>query len=45
MMSGEEAEGVALPNGKRLKYTISGHLQFWVTIVLMGHAYPIIVDR
>ena len=41
---GEEAEGVALPNGKKLKYTLSGHLQFWLTIILMGHAIPNIVE-
>ena len=41
---GEEAEGSILPNGKRLKYTLSGHLQFWLSIILMGHAYPNIIE-
>ena len=41
VLPGETAEGVALPDGKKLKYTISGHLQFWVTILAMGHALPI----
>lgn len=41
---GEEAEGVILPNGKRLKYTLSGHLQFWLSIILMFHAYPNIIE-
>ena len=40
---GEEAEGTILPNGKKLKYTLSGHLQFWITIILMGHFYPQII--
>lgn len=25
---------------KKLKYTMSGHLQFWICILAMGHAYP-----
>lgn len=35
---------MALPNGKKLKYTLSGHLQFWLTIILMGHAIPSIME-
>jgi Ergosterol biosynthesis ERG4/ERG24 family len=35
---------VVLPNGKKLKYTLSGHLQFWLTIILMGHAIPNIIE-
>jgi hypothetical protein len=35
---------VVLPNGKKLTYTLSGHLQFWLTIILMGHAIPNIVE-
>ncbi len=42
ILPGETVEGVELPNKKRLKYTMSGHLQFWLTIVAMGHAYPIL---
>ena len=43
-LTGEEAEGTLLPNGKKLSYTLSGHLQFWITIVLMGHAVPLITE-
>lgn len=42
ILPGESVEGVELPNKTRLSYTMSGHLQFWLTIVLMGHAYPIL---
>jgi Ergosterol biosynthesis ERG4/ERG24 family len=35
---------VVLPNGKKLKYILSGHLQFWLTIILMGHAIPTITE-
>ena len=42
--TGEEAEGVVLSNGKKLKYILSGHLQFWLTIILMGHAIPRITE-
>jgi len=40
VLPGEVVEGSALPDGKRLKYTMSGHLQFWISIILMGHAIP-----
>lgn len=40
VLPGEVAEGTALPDGSRLKYTMSGHLQFWVSLVLMGHTLP-----
>lgn len=39
-LPGEVVEGATLPNGSRLKYTMSGHLQFWISLVLMGHAVP-----
>lgn len=42
ILPGETAEGVTLPNGKRLRYTLSGHLQFWICILAMGHAVPLI---
>jgi len=32
------------PGQTRLPYTMSGHLQFWVTLVAMGHAVPYIVE-
>lgn len=42
VLPGETVEGVELPEkGGRLKYVISGHLQFWVTLILMGHAIPV----
>jgi len=42
VLPGEVAEGVPIEedNGKRLKYTLSGHLQFWISILLMGHSLP-----
>lgn len=44
VLPGEVAEGVPLPDGSgtRLKYTLSGHLQFWICLLAMGHAYPVI---
>lgn len=44
LLPGESVEGAPLPDGsgRRLSYRISGHLQFWVTFILMGHAVPII---
>jgi hypothetical protein len=44
ILPGEMVEGTILPgsNGKRLKYTMSGHLQFWICILAMGHCYPLI---
>jgi delta14-sterol reductase/lamin-B receptor len=40
MLPGEVAEGVPLEDGTKLKYTISGHLQFWISILAMGHVIP-----
>eukprot|EP00301_Raphidiophrys_heterophryoidea_P023405 c7311_g1_i1.p1 GENE.c7311_g1_i1~~c7311_g1_i1.p1 ORF type:complete len:441 (-),score=90.12 c7311_g1_i1:69-1391(-) len=34
-----EADGVLLPNGQRLKYRISGHLQLWVSLVCVVIAH------
>lgn len=44
ILPGEVVEGTILPNsdGKRLKYTMSGHLQFWVCLLAVSHAYPLI---
>lgn len=44
ILPGEVVEGTILPNsdGKRLKYTMSGHLQFWVCLLAISHAYPLI---
>ena len=44
VLPGETVEGAVLDNGKRLPYTMSGHLQFWITLVVMGHAYPLIIE-
>ena len=43
VLPGEAAEGVPIEadKGKRLKYTLSGHLQFWISILLMGHSLPL----
>lgn len=35
-LPGETALGVALKDGSRLPYTMSGHLQFWMTLLLLG---------
>lgn len=42
LLPGEAAEGVPIEDdqGKRLTYTLSGHLQFWVSLLLMGHSLP-----
>lgn len=37
VLPGETAEGVLLPNQKRLSYRLSGHLQFWVTLAIVTH--------
>eukprot|EP01039_Chlorochromonas_danica_P014781 gene14781-17294_t len=44
LLPGESVEGAPLPDGggRRLSYRISGHLQFCITFILMGHAVPII---
>lgn len=44
ILPGENVEGVVLPDKTRLSYTMSGHLQFWITFLLMGHAYPLITS-
>ena len=44
ILPGETVEGVVLDDGKRLPYTMSGHLQFWITLVVMGHAYPLFIE-
>ena len=50
ILPGESVDGVVLPtadgagNSKpptKLKYVLSGHLQFWLCILAVGHAYPI----
>lgn len=45
ILPGEAVEGTVLPNKQRLQYTMSGHLQFWVCLIVMGHGFPIISER
>ena len=40
ILPGETAEGVSLDDGKKLKYTLSGHLQFWLTFGVIVIALP-----
>ncbi len=40
ILPGETAEGVPLDDGKKLKYTLSGHLQFWLTFGVILIALP-----
>ena len=40
-MPGEVALGVPLKNGTRLEYRLNGHLAFWVSLIVMGHGYPV----
>lgn len=46
ILPGELVEGTILPGttNQRLKYTMSGHLQFWLSLLAMGHAYPLITS-
>ncbi|RYH32342.1 hypothetical protein EON65_00755 [archaeon] len=39
-LPGACVEGTLLPNGKKLSYVMSGHLQFWVTLVLIFYGVP-----
>jgi hypothetical protein len=45
ILPGEVVEGVELQNGKILLYTISGHLQFWITLLLINNFFPIITTE
>jgi hypothetical protein len=42
VLPGETVEGVPLPNKQRLKYTISGHLQFWICLLTLGYGTPVL---
>lgn len=42
ILPGDLVDGVPLKDKSKLKYTMSGHLQFWVTLVLIFNAYPIL---
>jgi delta14-sterol reductase/lamin-B receptor len=46
-LPGEIALGVPIKelNNTRLKYPLSGHLQFWISIILMGHVLPIFIEN
>ena len=41
-LPGETASGVVLPDGNRLQYTLSGHVQFWITILSVLKIFPVI---
>ena len=45
-LPGEVVHGVVLPGTKatRLPYTMNGHLAFWISIILMGHAIPLVIE-
>lgn len=41
VLPGALVEGVPLPNKSRLSYTMSGHLQFWISLVLLTHGHVV----
>ena len=45
-LPGEITEGTVLPGTKdsKLKYTMNGHLAFWISVLVMGHAIPILIQ-
>ena len=45
VLPGEYVEGTILPNttNKRLGYTMSGHLQFWVSLIAAVYAIPLVM--
>lgn len=45
ILPGELVEGALLKNGKRLPYVMSGHLQFWLTLVAVGYGVPYFVSN
>ena len=45
LLPGETVEGVTLKNGQKLKYVMSGHLQFWLCIFAMGHGIPVFIQN
>jgi delta14-sterol reductase len=42
ILPGESVDGSALIDGSTLKYTMSGHLQFWITLLVVCFGLPII---
>jgi hypothetical protein len=40
ILPGETVEGAVLPNNNKLQYTISGHLQFWATLLVLFYGIP-----
>jgi delta14-sterol reductase/lamin-B receptor len=41
VLPGDDAQGVELDEGRgRLTYTMSGHLQLWISVLAMGHFLP-----
>jgi delta14-sterol reductase/lamin-B receptor len=39
-LPGPWVDGAKLRTGETLKYKLNGHLSFWISMVLMGHAWP-----
>ncbi|KAG8462274.1 hypothetical protein KFE25_012094 [Diacronema lutheri] len=40
VLPGPWVDGVKLRTGATLKYKLNGHLSFWLSMLLMGHAWP-----
>ena len=40
LLPGETVEGVVLRDGSRLKYTLNGHLAFWISLLAVLHGWP-----
>lgn len=40
VLPGPWVEGTKLRTGEKLPYKINGHLAFWISMLLMGHAWP-----
>jgi len=40
LLPGETVDGVVLRDGSRLKYTLNGHLAFWVSLLVVAHGWP-----
>lgn len=39
-LPGPWVDGTKLRTGETLKYKINGHLSFWISMLIMGHAWP-----
>ena len=40
LLPGDTVDGVLLRDGSRLKYTLNGHLAFWVSLLCVAHGWP-----